>query len=565
MRSLLTPPPAAPPIPEDQIPSTYQRYRWQVFTGIFIGYAAYYLLRKNIQLAGPYLTDFGFTKSDLGFAFSGVAISYGLSKFLMGTVSDRSNARNFLSIGLVITALLTILAGFFCSSAWIGDVKTTKSEHIATVQFVEEANSKENIAKVKILQLKTVTDANAGANLTKMEFVENESTKGMLANENVIEVRVLKPKKTQAESAAVNKTAAESDDADVKLADVKLAVVNINESKKSSILIIWFGIQLLIGWFGGCGWPPCGRVMTHWFSLKERGRTIAVWNVAHNVGGGLIAPITAFGVGIFGLLHWEYGVFYLPAVIAIGVAFIAWLLIRDTPQSCGLPSIEHFTNDFPPEYSEKNEQELSMYEIIFKYILNNRVLWLLGIANAFIYLLRYGIGDWAPTYLAEAKHYDIHESAWAYFLYEFAAIPGTLICGWLSDTRFKGRHAVTSIVFMALTLPFLLLYWLNPLDAKWLDFLSLIILGFLIYGPVMLIGVLALEIAPKKASGSSAGFMSVWGYFVGTAFFANYLMGLISDKFDWDGGFIFLCAGCVLSIIFLTIAAIAHRNYQIEK
>ena len=459
MRSLLTPPPAAPPLPEEQIPSTYRRYRWQVFIGIFIGYAAYYLLRKNFQLAGPYLMDLGFTKNDLGIAMSGVAISYGLSKFLMGTVSDRSNARNFLSIGLVITALLTILAGFFCSPAWTGG---------------------------KILS-------------------------------------------------------------------------------KEVIIYVWFGIQLLIGWFSGCGWPPCGRVMTHWFSLKERGRTIAVWNVAHNVGGGLIAPITAFGVGIFGLLHWEYGVFYLPAVIAIGVAFIAWLLIRDTPQSCGLPSIEHFTNDFPPEYSEKNEQELSMYEIIFKYILNNRVLWLLGIANAFIYLLRYGIGDWAPTYLAEAKHYDIHESAWAYFLYEFAAIPGTLICGWLSDTKFKGRHAVTSIVFMALTIPFLLLYWLNPLDAKWLDFLSLIILGFLIYGPVMLIGVLALEIAPKKASGSSAGFMSVWGYFVGTAFFANYLMGLISDKFDWDGGFIFLCAGCVLSIIFLTIAAIAHRNYQIEK
>ena len=459
MRSLLTPPPAAPPLPEEQIPSTYRRYRWQVFVGIFIGYAAYYLLRKNFQLAGPYLMDLGFTKNDLGIAMSGVAISYGLSKFLMGTVSDRSNARNFLSIGLVITALLTILAGFFCSPAWTGG---------------------------KILS-------------------------------------------------------------------------------KEVIIYVWFGIQLLIGWFSGCGWPPCGRVMTHWFSLKERGRTIAVWNVAHNVGGGLIAPITAFGVGIFGLLHWEYGVFYLPAVIAIGVAFIAWLLIRDTPQSCGLPSIEHFKNDFPPEYSEKNEQELTTYEIVFKYILNNRVLWLVGIANAFIYLLRYGIGDWAPTYLVEAKNYDIHESAWAYFLYEFAAIPGTLVCGWLSDTLFKGKHAVTSIVFMALTIPFLLLYWLNPLDAMWLDFLSLIILGFLIYGPVMLIGVLALEIAPKKASGSSAGFMSFWGYFIGTAFFANYLMGCISHNFGWDGGFIFLCAGCVLSIIFLTVAAVAHRKYLVEK
>ena len=59
--------------------------------------------------------------------------------------------------------------------------------------------------------------------------------------------------------------------------------------------------------------------MTHWFSPRERGRTIAIWNVAHNVGGGLLAPLTAFGVGIFTVAHWEYGVFYLPAFIALGI------------------------------------------------------------------------------------------------------------------------------------------------------------------------------------------------------------------------------------------------------
>jgi len=37
----------------------------------------------------------------------------------------------------------------------------------------------------------------------------------------------------------------------------------------------------------------------------------------------------------------------------------------------------------------------------------------------------YWIGT--PTYLKEVKGYDITEIGWAYFVYEFAAIPGTIV------------------------------------------------------------------------------------------------------------------------------------------
>lgn len=479
MLSCLTPPPPAPPLPEEQIASSYRRYRWQVFTGIFLGYAAYYLVRKNFTLAGPYLTELGFTKTELGFAMSGVALAYGISKFVMGTVSDRSNARNFLSIGLVITSLLMILAGVFARTEYLGSW------------------------------------AQAGVTIPG-----------------------------------------------VTLADFGSRYIGWQEFSVRSILLIWFGIQFLIGWFSACGWPPCGRVMTHWFSLKERGRTIAFWNVAHNVGGGLIAPLTALGVMVFGAAHWEYGIFYLPALISIGFAVLVWFFIRDTPQSCGLPPIEKFKNDYPPEYSEKSEQELSVREIVFKYVLSNRVLWYVGVANAFIYMLRYGVLDWAPTYLNEVKGYDIHDIGSAYFLYEFAAIPGTLLCGLLSDFLFRGRHALTAIFFMALTLVFVLVYWFNPAGHKWIDFTALLAIGFLIYGPVMLTGVLALEIAPKKASGTSAGFMSFWGYFIGTAFLAQFLMGVIVDSYGWNGGFTALCVGGLLSILFMIFAAVAEERLR---
>ena len=78
--------------PAEKIDSTYKSYRWQVFLGIFIGYAGFYIVRKNFSMAIPELGQFGFEKGELSIVLSMNAVAYALSKFLMGSVSDRSNA-----------------------------------------------------------------------------------------------------------------------------------------------------------------------------------------------------------------------------------------------------------------------------------------------------------------------------------------------------------------------------------------------------------------------------------------------------------------------------------------
>ena len=56
----------------------------------------------------------------------------------------------------------------------------------------------------------------------------------------------------------------------------------------TSSVTIMFVLLLVNGWFQGMGWPPSGRVMVHWFSSNERGTKMAIWNVAHNIGGGMV-------------------------------------------------------------------------------------------------------------------------------------------------------------------------------------------------------------------------------------------------------------------------------------
>lgn len=428
---LLAPAPHKKPLEEDKVDETYKRLRWQVFIGIFIGYAGYYLVRKNFSMVMPDLVAQGFSKTDLGLALSGVSIAYGLSKFLMGNVSDRSNARLFLPLGLLLSAMSMIVMGTFAFA--------------------------------------------------------------------------------------------------------------------TSSISIMFLILFFNGWFQGMGWPPCGRVMVHWFSHRERGIKMSIWNTAHNVGGGLIGPLSIAGLAIFG--SWQ-SKFYFPGLIALVIALIAYLLLRDTPQSCGLPPIEKYKNDYTNDYSIAHEKELTAKQIFFQYVFNNRILWYIAFANAFVYLVRYGVLDWAPTYLEEAKGFSINESGWSYFLYEYAGIPGTLLCGWMSDKIFRGRRAPATVIYMVLVLAAVILYWKNPPGQPLVDNIALIIIGFLIYGPVMLIGVHALELVPKKAAGTAAGLTGLFGY-MGGALFANIAMGMVVDKWGWDGGFIVLIAACILSIFFI--------------
>jgi len=440
MFAFLRPAPDAPPLPTERIDSEYRRLRRQIFIGIFIGYAAYYLVRLNFSLAIPdILKDYPqYSKAQLGTVMTGLSIAYGFSKFLMGSVSDRSNPRYFLPTGLLLSCAVLMLFGF-----------------------------------------------------------------------------------------------------------VKAVYLSI------TLMIV---LQTLNGWFNGMGWAPCGKTMVHWFSTKERGRAVSIWNVAHNVGGASMATIAFLGV----LLFHDWGAkFYFNAIIAAIIALLAMALIRDTPQSCGLPPIEQFKNDFPTNYSTQHERTFTFREIFFEHVLTNRLLWAIACANAFVYVVRYGVVDWIPTYLQTAKHFSFEQSSTAWALFEWSAVPGTLLCGWLSDKVFHSRRAPATILFMVPTLLGLMVYGMNRNGPLWIDIAALITIGFFIYGPIMLIGLQALDMVPKKAAGTAAGFTGFFGYVFGSAF-AGTGVGWIADHWGWGGviGTMCVCSGLAMAFSALTLG---HR------
>ncbi|HNW43960.1 MAG TPA: phosphoglycerate transporter protein PgtP [Elusimicrobiales bacterium] len=449
--AIYKPAPFIEPLPAEKIPAAYRRMRWQMMLSIFAGYTFFYFVRNSFSLAKPYLIkDYGMSKGDVGLVATALAISYGISKFVMGNVSDRSNPRYFMASGLLLSGFVNLVFPTFAGSIGV-------------------------------------------------------------------------------------------------------------------MFALWF----VNGWAQGMGWAPCARTLTHWFSDHERGTIFATWNLAHNIGGGVVGPIVngalalatmlAAGAALSAGLTLKL-VFYVPALLAISMGVLILIFLRDTPQSCGLPSIEDHKNDHPDTGVADPEREMTGKEIMVNFIFNNRPLWIIAVANIFIYVVRYGVLNWAPTYLTAAKACPADTSRWLFFLYEVAGIPGTLLAGWASDKLFGGRRSPVSFIFMVLVTVAVWIYWKNPAGQFMVDALCLFTIGFLIYGPVMLIGVSAVDLVPKKAAGTAAGFTGFFGYVFG-AVIAELVLGRVVDRWGWDGGFVLLLSACVISVIlFAATWNVHHRS-----
>ncbi len=300
----------------------------------------------------------------------------------------------------------------------------------------------------------------------------------------------------------------------------------------------------LNGIFQAMGWPPCGRSLGHWFSENERGTKFASWNIAHNIGGGLVGPVAGYSMGLFG---WQYA-FYVPGTIALVCSIYLFFRLRDTPQSVGLPPIEEYRDDYPPGHNEDHETELSTRDLFVNYIFLNKFLWLFAGANFFVYIARYALIDWGPTYLKEVKGANLSEGGWSTLVLEWAGIPSTLLMGWLSD-RLQGRRGLVSFLCMVPILFAFLGIIYAPEGRLYIVFALMAVIGFFVYPPVMLLGVAGLDLTSKKAVGTAAGFIGLFGY-LGTAVQGKFL-GYVSEHYGWGAALSGIVACIVLGLMLL--------------
>jgi OPA family glycerol-3-phosphate transporter-like MFS transporter/OPA family sugar phosphate sensor protein UhpC-like MFS transporter len=311
------------------------------------------------------------------------------------------------------------------------------------------------------------------------------------------------------------------------LALIVCAALNLGFGASSTL--VFFGLfWMLNGWFQGMGFPPCARLMSHWFGPKELATKMSFWNASHALGGGGILILCGYLVTRFG--DWRL-CFYVPAAIATVTAVLLLINLRDTPESVGLPDVEGTGALQSPTASQP---------FPWRRVFSNRYIWLVSVANFFVYTIRFAVIDWGPTMLKETKGVKLLDASWMTATFEVAGLAGMILTGWLTDRVCRGRPAPLCLISMIGCGASIYLFWRAPGHVVWLNTLLLMCAGFFVYGPQALIAVIVVNLATKRAAATAVGLTSLFGY--ASTVLSGWGLGALVQRYGWSPAFASLIA-----------------------
>jgi sugar phosphate permease len=224
----------------------------------------------------------------------------------------------------------------------------------------------------------------------------------------------------------------------------------------------------------------------------------------------------------------------------------------------GFPTPEEYKGHV--KKSNIKDERLKAHEV-FSVVLKNKLLWYVCMANLCLYVVRMGVLNWAPMFLTEFKGMTLTRAGWQVGAYEIAGLMGGLIAGWLSDRVFGGRRGPVGAIFMLALGVSLFFFWKVPVGYAWLDAGILFCVGFLVYGPQVLVGIASADFASRRAVGTANGFAGSFAQ-IGTIL-SGYPVGLIADRYGWGGGFVFFIFAAVFGMFFFALTW-SHRAQVLD-
>jgi OPA family sugar phosphate sensor protein UhpC-like MFS transporter len=286
---------------------------------------------------------------------------------------------------------------------------------------------------------------------------------------------------------------------------------------------VWLAALLwgLNGWFQSFGAPGGVVAMTAWFSNRERGRAYGVWSTAHSIGEGLTFVVVG---GLVTLLGWQWG-YWGPGLIGVVTAIGVYMLLKDRPQTLGLPPVNEWKND---KYAEASEDSPRSTVALQFSILKMPAIWVLALASATTYITRYGINSWGILYLQEERGYSLPMAGTLLMVSTLAGIAGAVAFGFTSDKLFNARRPPANLLFAILELIGLTIIFFGPTNTP------MLIVGMLLFGMGLtglvtsLGGLFGVDIAPKRAAGAVMGVIGVFSY-LGAAI-QEQVSGILIDR-----------------------------------
>ncbi len=337
------------------------------------------------------------------------------------------------------------------------------------------------------------------------------------------------------------------------------AILNIGLGATRNLYVMMI-LMLVMSIAQGMGAAACQRTIQLWWGKKWRGTIYSIWSSAHNAGA--FACVAVVQLASFLFTGSIAAVFYTASVISFAIAaFVLWAG-AERPAAVGLPSIAEYTGDEVKldngESSVADLTDLSLQQVFITYILKNPLVWAITLTSMALYLVRYGIMSWIPSYLVQSKGFSEAFAKWLVGIFELAAVPGVILLGAVSDFL-KDRRALVCLGCVLGLVVCLTTYFFS--SAKTVIVVDLLLMGTLIYAPLTLVGLMVNEVVPKFAVGSSTGFMGFFQYIFGETL-ATALIGGLVAKYGWIASNTVLYVAAGLAMLLLVYIMIHEQKLE---
>ena len=282
------------------------------------------------------------------------------------------------------------------------------------------------------------------------------------------------------------------------------------------IFAIMWGIN---GWSQSMGAAPAIIALSRWFPLSRRGTFYGFFSASHNIGEWLSFIFVGSIVAAAG---WQWGFFGSALAGAIGVVIVL-IMMHDTPESKGLPSIEVLSG----EATEEKKKDESVGNIQ-KQVLRTPAVWILALASAFMYISRYSLNSWGILFLQEEKGFSLESATFIISINALLGILGTVLAGWMSDSLFKGDRKMPAFV-SGILLSISYIIFIYGGNEYWVNVASMVLFGIAIGVLIAFLGgLMAVDIVPRKATGAALGVVGIASYVA--AGLQDVISGWLIDK-----------------------------------
>ncbi len=271
----------------------------------------------------------------------------------------------------------------------------------------------------------------------------------------------------------------------------------------SVVMLVTFSVLWgLNGWLQSMGSPPGTISLSRWFPLSRRGTMYSIFSSTPQLGKALSMIMTGFIVAAAG---WEWG--FLAAAVAGGIGLVlSLLLISDTPESRGLPSVQELSGEPVQALDKKPTRELQ------KWVFRHPGIWVIAISTAFLYITQHAVSDWGVLFLQKQKGFSLEKATQVIGLAEIFGVAGNLAAGWLSDVLFRGNRVRPVILAGILAAASLSGFLFMGGGFGWnMAFVAVFSCSFSVVFCVVA-GLMALDFVPRKATGAALGIVGISSY-----------------------------------------------------